>query len=140
MADAADNPEDKDLPTRALDDDDIALLKTYGLGPYSTKIKDAEKDLKELSKKVNDVCGVKESDTGLAAPSRWDLRGDKQVQQAEQPLQVCTAHVTIDNQQCNQQDPYIAPISIQLLSILWKACLSPKQMPLCSLLWCLTRL
>ena len=88
MADAAENPEDKDLPTRALDDDDIALLKTYGLGPYSVKIKDAEKDLKELSKKVNDVCGVKESDTGLAAPSRWDLRGDKQVQQAEQPLQV----------------------------------------------------
>ena len=89
MADAAGNPEDKDVPTRALDDDDIALLKTYGLGPYSVKIKDAEKDLKELSKKVNDVCGVKESDTGLAAPSRWDLRGDKQVQQAEQPLQVC---------------------------------------------------
>lgn len=119
MADAADNPEDKELPTRALDDDDIALLKTYGLGPYSTKIKDAEKDLKELSKKVNDVCGVKESDTGLAAPSRWDLRGDKQVQQAEQPLQVGTAHVTTDDQQCNQRGHYIASISILLLSTLW---------------------
>lgn len=70
MAGAADNPEDKEAPVRALDEDDIALLKTYGLGPYSTKIKDAESDIKNLSKRVNNVCGVKESDTGLAAPSR----------------------------------------------------------------------
>ena len=52
MAGAADNPEEKEGPVRALDEDDIALLKTYGLGPYSTKIKAAEKDLKDLSKKV----------------------------------------------------------------------------------------
>lgn len=91
MAGAADNPEEKEAPVRALDEDDIALLKTYGLGPYSNKIKDAEKDIKELSKKVNDVCGVKESDTGLAAPSRWDLVADKQAQQEEQPLQVLPA-------------------------------------------------
>ena len=88
MASKAENPEDKEAPVRALDEDDIALLKTYGLGPYSTRIKDAEKDVKDLSKKVNDVCGVKESDTGLAAPSRWDLVADKQAQQEEQPLQV----------------------------------------------------
>lgn len=37
---------------------------------------------------INDVCGVKESDTGLAPPSRWDLVSDKQMQQEEQPLQV----------------------------------------------------
>lgn len=36
--------------------------------------------------------GVKESDTGLAPPSHWDLVADKQKLQAEQPLQVaiCT--------------------------------------------------
>lgn len=36
--------------------------------------------------------GVKESDTGLAAPSLWDLVADKQMMQEEQPLQVarCT--------------------------------------------------
>ncbi|KAL4350001.1 hypothetical protein AHAS_Ahas10G0098300 [Arachis hypogaea] len=57
---------------RLLDEDDIALLKTYGLGPYSTSIK--------------------ESDTGLAAPSQWDLVSDKQMMQEEQPLKVtrCT--------------------------------------------------
>ncbi|GMN36741.1 hypothetical protein TIFTF001_006257 [Ficus carica] len=77
---------------RPLDEDDIALLKTYGLGPYSTLIKKAEKEIKDMAKKVNDLCGIKESDTGLAAPSQWDLVSDKQMMQEEQPLQVarCT--------------------------------------------------
>ncbi|KAK6916971.1 AAA ATPase, AAA+ lid domain, partial [Dillenia turbinata] len=75
-----------------LDEDDIALLKTYGLGPYSSSIKKTEKEIKDMAKKVNDLCGIKESDTGLAAPSQWDLVSDKQMMQEEQPLQVarCT--------------------------------------------------
>lgn len=40
------------------------------------------------SLQVNEICGVKESDTGLAPPSRWDLVSDKQMVQEEQPLQV----------------------------------------------------
>jgi hypothetical protein len=28
-----------------------------GLGPYSTLIKKTEKDIKEMAKKVNDLCG-----------------------------------------------------------------------------------
>ena len=35
------------------------------------------------------LAGIKESDTGLAAPSQWDLVSDKQMMQEEQPLQVC---------------------------------------------------
>ncbi|CAA6662753.1 unnamed protein product [Spirodela intermedia] len=75
-----------------LDEDDIALLQTYGLGPFSKRIKKAEKEIKEIAKKVNDLCGIKESDTGLAPPSQWDLVSDKQMMQEEQPLQVarCT--------------------------------------------------
>ncbi|XP_058111892.1 26S proteasome regulatory subunit 7A-like [Magnolia sinica] len=75
-----------------LDVDDIALLKTYGLGPYSSSIKKVEKEIKEIAKKVNDLCGIKESDTWLAASSQWDLVSDKQMMQEEQPLQVarCT--------------------------------------------------
>jgi len=48
--------------------------------------------LKKISKNVNDICGVKESDTGLSPPSQWDLVADKQMMQEEQPLQVarCT--------------------------------------------------
>ena len=34
------------------------------------------------------LAGVKESDTGLALPSQWDLTADKQMMQEEQPLQV----------------------------------------------------
>ncbi len=92
MAPSDDKPEEKEAPVRALDAQDIAFLKTYGLGPYAGHIKKAEADLKDILKRVNDICGVKESDTGLAPPSRWDLVSDKQMMQEEQPLQVarCT--------------------------------------------------
>ncbi|KAK3136944.1 hypothetical protein QOZ80_5BG0445470 [Eleusine coracana subsp. coracana] len=75
-----------------LDDDDIALLKTYGIGPYSTSIKKIEKEIKEMSRRINNLCGIKESDTGLAPPSQWDLIADKKMMHDEQPLKVarCT--------------------------------------------------
>ena len=50
--------------------------------------------MKDTVKKVNDVSGIKESDTGLAPPSRWDLVSDKQAMQEEQPLQVICLLVT----------------------------------------------
>lgn len=86
------DPEQDEKPVKALDEDDIALLKTYGLGPYAQRIKDVEAGVKEVAKRVNEIAGVKESDTGLAPPSRWDLVSDKQAMQEEQPLQVarCT--------------------------------------------------
>ncbi|CEF96817.1 26S proteasome subunit P45 [Ostreococcus tauri] len=90
----ADDPEagENDKPIVPLDEDDIALLKTYGLGAYNDSIKDLENDLKTIAKRVNDLCGIKESDTGLAPPSQWDLTADKQAFQEQQPLQVarCT--------------------------------------------------
>jgi hypothetical protein len=36
------------------------------------------------------MVGVKETDTGLAPPSMWDLAADKQMMQEDQPLQVCS--------------------------------------------------
>jgi 26S proteasome regulatory subunit T1 len=39
--------------------------------------------------RVNELTGIKESDTGLVAPALWDLAADKQTLQNEQPLQVC---------------------------------------------------
>ena len=86
MADSA--AEENEPPVRELDEDDISLLKTYGLGPYASRIDAVSKDIKDITKRVHDACGIKESDTGLAAPSRWDLVSDKQAQQEEQPLQV----------------------------------------------------
>ncbi|KAI9152404.1 26S proteasome regulatory subunit 7 [Blastocladiella emersonii ATCC 22665] len=77
---------------QALDENDIALLKTYGRGPYALRLKKIEADIKEAQKRVNDKLGVKESDTGLAPPNMWDINADRQRLHEEQPLQVaqCT--------------------------------------------------
>lgn len=75
-----------------LDEEDIALIKSYGSGPYTGSIKVVEDDIAKLSKEVNALKGIKESDTGLSPPSMWDLVADKQLMASEQPLQVarCT--------------------------------------------------
>jgi len=84
--------EKKDEDFQALDTDDIALITSYGQGTYATRIKTAEDDIKDVSKRVNELTGVKESDTGLSMPAAWDLVNDKRMMKEEQPLQVarCT--------------------------------------------------
>jgi 26S proteasome regulatory subunit T1 len=84
--------EEEEEEVAQLDEGDIALLKSYGLGPYTTRIKKVEDGIKASQKKVMDLIGIKESDTGLSLPSQWDLVSDKQMMQEEQPLQVarCT--------------------------------------------------
>ncbi|KAL1533151.1 26S proteasome regulatory subunit 7 [Salvia divinorum] len=56
-----------------------------------------------MAKKINDICGIKESDTGLAASSQWDLVSDKQMMQEEQPLQVarCTKIINPNTEDAN---------------------------------------
>jgi 26S proteasome regulatory subunit T1 len=90
--DEKDSKKKDDLAIRPLDEDDIAVLKTYAAGPYSNSIKQLEDDLKALVGKVNTLKGVKESDTGLAPPSQWDIIADRQRMASEQTLQVarCT--------------------------------------------------
>jgi len=90
-----DDPKDE-KPIQALDEGDIALLKAYNKGPYSDEIKSVDKDIKDLVKKVNELNGVKESDTGLAPPALWDLQADKQALQQQQPLQVARCTKIID--------------------------------------------
>jgi 26S proteasome regulatory subunit T1 len=84
--------KDDDKPIKALDEAEIALLKSYGAGPYDKAIKQTEEDVQTILKRVNELSGIKESDTGLAPPALWDLAADKQALQSEQPLQVarCT--------------------------------------------------
>ncbi|CAJ1342926.1 unnamed protein product [Effrenium voratum] len=89
--------EDEDEPaTQALDEDDVIIMRTYGVGPYVEPIKVAEKEAKEYISKINKLIGVKESDTGLAPPSQWDLEGDKQMMKQEQALQVARVTKIID--------------------------------------------
>lgn len=92
-----DGEEDEGAPP-PLDESDIALLKSYGLGPYSTRIKNIEEEIKKHQTEVKTLIGIKESDTGLSPPSMWDLVGDKQMMSEEAPLQVarCTKIITED--------------------------------------------
>ena len=64
----------------------------WAAGPYNKAIGTVQDDIKKLNARIQEVVGVKESDTGLAPPSQWDLASDKQMMQEEQPLQVarCT--------------------------------------------------
>jgi len=92
-----DDEDQEDAPP-PLDEGDIALLKSYGLGPYSSLIKTLEEEIKTNQQTVKDLIGIKESDTGLSPPSMWDLVGDKQMMSEEAPLQVarCTKIITED--------------------------------------------
>ncbi|KAF8197419.1 hypothetical protein BJ912DRAFT_1055834 [Pholiota molesta] len=94
----ADSKDDEKIV--ALDDSDIQILKTYGQGPYAKKLKDVEKDIKDIQARINEQLGVKESDTGLASPNLWDLAADRQRMGEEHPLQVarCTKIIPKDPQ------------------------------------------
>lgn len=85
------DPDKDEKPIKTLSEEDVRIMQTYGAGPYSKKIKKLETDVKEIAKRVNEASGIKESDTGLAHPSRWDLVSDKQMMQEEHPLQVSSA-------------------------------------------------
>lgn len=69
-----------------------------GQGQYTKSIKTVEEDIQTVIKRVNELTGIKESDTGLAPPALWDLAADKQTLQNEQPLQVarCTKIINAD--------------------------------------------
>jgi 26S proteasome regulatory subunit T1 len=97
----ADANAEKKKAIKPLDEDDIALLKAYGSGPYALGIKSTEDDIAKLIKDINDLKGIKESDTGLAPPSTWDLTADKQLMSSEQPLQVarCTKIISPGTEQ-----------------------------------------
>lgn len=70
----------------------IVVLSCCLSGAYTVALKSIEDDIASLSKQINVLKGIKESDTGLSAPSLWDLVADKQMMQSEAALQVarCT--------------------------------------------------
>ena len=60
-------PEEKEeeKEIKALDEGDIALLKTYGQGPYSKALKQVETDIAETIKRVNELAGIKVTSTAF---------------------------------------------------------------------------
>jgi len=96
----------EDKPFKPLDEEDISLLKTYGVGPYAADLKEIENDIKNLQKAINEKMGVKESDTGLAPPNMWDIPADKLRMSQEHPLQVarCTKIIEGDSSEMGESD------------------------------------
>lgn len=81
----ADKDKKKEAPLKddngqPLTEQDIALIKRYGKGPYYEAIRSVESDIKTYNQKIQALCGVKESDTGLALPAQWNLQADKEMQ------------------------------------------------------------
>ncbi|CBK21168.2 uncharacterized protein [Blastocystis hominis] len=67
-------PKEETSP-KALQEAEVDEMKKY-MGPYVREIQEIEKKIKELESEVNKAVGAKESDTGLAPPSQWNLDQD----------------------------------------------------------------
>lgn len=59
------------------DEEDMDLYKRYIRGPYTDKLKNIDDDIKKLTKNVNSICGIRESETGVALPSNWVIEQDR---------------------------------------------------------------
>ena len=90
-----DKKMDEEKQVQAFDSEDINILKRYRMGPYVSRIKALEEENKGLIEKINKLSGIKESDTGLALPSSWNLNGDKMLL-GEQSLQVANCSKIIN--------------------------------------------
>lgn len=116
--------KDGEREVGVLDERDIELLSRYGAGPYTGPIRKLEADILDEMKKVNELIGVKESETGLAPPSQWDLISDKQMMQEEQPLQVarCTKIINpgADDAKYVINVRQIAKFVVDVRSSLWR--------------------
>ncbi len=92
--DSKDKSKTKDV-IRAMDEDDIKIFKRFGMGPTTQKIKDVEEENKKLVEEIKKKIGIKESNTGLALPSQWNLTEDAMLMK-EQPLHVAVCTKIID--------------------------------------------
>jgi hypothetical protein len=90
-----------------LDEGDIQILKSYGQGPYARALKRLDDEIKEVTKRVNEKIGVKESDMGLAPPNLWDLLSDRQRMSEEHPLQVARCTKIIQNPDDPEKGKYV---------------------------------
>ncbi len=96
-----DPKKDKDeQPVKAMDETDIKLFKRFGMGPYAQKIKSTEDENKKIVEEIKKKNGIKESDTGLALPSQWNLQNDTMLMQ-EHPLHVANCTKIIDGNTAN---------------------------------------
>jgi 26S proteasome regulatory subunit T1 len=76
---SGDKNDPNEKPTiKGTDEADIDIFKRYGKGPYSEKVKAIEDEVKTMTKDINKLCGIRESETGLSLPSNWVIEQDRQ--------------------------------------------------------------
>ena len=71
------DPNEKEKVNVA-DEADIEIFKKYGKGPYTDKAKGIEDEVKKFTADINKLCGIRESETGLAQPINWSVEKDRQ--------------------------------------------------------------
>lgn len=107
-------PTEKETSTpQPLDEGDVALLKTYGCGPYSAAMARLQNDIETHQQIVKDMTGVIKDDEGLLPPSQWDLVADKQMMTQEAALQVAHCSQILeetDNDDADAQHDIYSPI------------------------------
>uniref|UniRef100_A0A8C6QZY6 26S proteasome regulatory subunit 7 n=1 Tax=Nannospalax galili TaxID=1026970 RepID=A0A8C6QZY6_NANGA len=81
---------------------------------YSRQIKQVEDEIQQLLKKINELTGIKESDTGQAPAVIWDFPADKQMLQIGR----CTKIISADSEDpkyiINQFAKFVVDLSDQV--------------------------
>jgi len=107
----AEQAKDESLENqKALNEEEIRLMKAYSFGPYDDDIKTLEKGVKKRLSDIEEAMGIKESDRGLAPPSQWDLNSDKVALQQEQPLLVARCTKIIEKPAEDEGNQYMIVI------------------------------
>lgn len=88
--------EEDEPEVQPLDEDDIEILKNYGMAPYSVPNKNCEGSIKDGMKRIQKLIGVREAELGVGPVGSWDLQGDEQMMKQESPLQVARCTKIID--------------------------------------------
>jgi 26S proteasome regulatory subunit T1 len=69
-------------------EDDLAILETYSKVPFAREIREVERQIGDLRRRIDQSIGVRDMDTGLVPRSQWDFDGDRQMLATQEPLNV----------------------------------------------------
>ena len=108
-------------------------------GPFSREMKKCDDDIAATMKRVSDLTGIRESDTGLAPPALWDLAADRLLLQSEQPLQVhLSPYYSIHFLRLFMFSYFHLFIPRKFHQFSYFLFIPPKFLATCILYWCLT--
>lgn len=95
----------------ALDETDLSIIETYSRGPFTKEIRQTEASIRTLSTNIDQIRGIRETDTGLAPMSQWDLDGDKILIANQDPYSVAMCEKNITSLPEDEKPRYIISIS-----------------------------